>query len=76
MNDERPIPAPADRARRRRDGFRLVWGVLLIAIGLWFFAERTLRIDLPTIPWGDLWPVLLIGLGAWILLRGALRRST
>lgn len=76
MNDERPIPPPADRRRRGRDGFRLLWGVLLIGVGLWFFAERTLRIDLPAIPWNDLWPVLLIGLGAWIVLRGATRRST
>lgn len=76
MNDERPIQSPTDRGRRGRDGFRLVWGVVLIAVGLWFFAERTLRIDLPAIPWNDLWPVLLIGLGAWIVLRGATRRST
>lgn len=76
MNDQPPIQPPSGPGRRGRDGFRLVWGVALIAVGLWFFLERTLRIDLPAIPWDALWPVLLIGLGAWIVLRGASRRST
>lgn len=62
--------------RRGGEGFRYAWGVILILVGAWFFVERTLRIDLPTIPWDDLWPVFLIGLGVWVVLRGASRRNT
>ncbi len=52
----------------------VVLGLVLIGVGLWFFAERTLDLDLPRIDWGSLWPIALIGVGAWILLRGARRR--
>jgi hypothetical protein len=52
----------------------LVFGVLILIVGLWFFASRTLGLDLPDIEWGQLWPLLLIGLGAWIVF-GAMRRN-
>jgi hypothetical protein len=52
----------------------VVFGLIVLALGLWFFAERTLGIDLPRIEWGSLWPIVLIGIGAWVLL-GAARRT-
>ena len=42
--------------------------MILVVIGLWFFATTTLGLDLPRVDWGALWPLLLIGLGAWIVL--------
>jgi len=70
-----PPPPPAWRPPRdehRHDG-ALVFGLILLAIGLWFFAERTLGLTLPRLQVGQLWPLLLIGLGVWIVL-GAFRR--
>ena len=77
-----PPPPPASswaapRRRDRGDGGRiwtLVVGLFVLGIGVWFFLERTLGIDLPTIRWGQLWPVILIVIGAVVLL-GALRRE-
>ena len=51
----------------------VVFGLVLIIVGLWFFAEHTLGLDLPTIRWGQLWPLLIIGIGL-LILYGA-RRS-
>ncbi len=51
------------------------WGVVLIAVGSWFFAKTTLGLDLPRIPWSELWPLALIGLGGLIVLRAARRRA-
>lgn len=51
----------------------VVFGVILIVVGLWFFAQHTLGLDLPTIRWGQLWPLLIIGIGL-LILYGA-RRS-
>ena len=62
-------PPPADHGRNAS----LVMGVILLLIGLWFFATRTLGLDLPRLDWEQLWPVLLIGLGAWIVLGSARR---
>lgn len=68
-------PPPAwrpPRDERRRD-VSLVFGVILLLIGLWFFASRTLGLTLPRLELSQLWPILLIGLGVWIVL-GAFRR--
>ena len=63
-------PPPAERGRSAP----LIFGVIIVVIGLWFFATKTLGLDLPDIEWGTLWPLLLIGLGAWVVF-GAMRRN-
>ena len=63
-------PAQADHGRSAS----VVFGLIILIIGAWFFATQTLGLDLPDLDWGQLWPVLLIGLGAWIVL-GAVRRA-
>lgn len=69
-------PAPTWRMRRDDPGRTgtIVFGVILAAIGLWFFADQTLGLEMPRLRWSELWPILLIGLGAWIVL-GSLRRD-
>jgi hypothetical protein len=52
----------------------VILGLVLLAIGLWYFADRTLGLDLPRLNWSELWPVALIGLGAWIIAGPYLRR--
>ena len=52
-----------------------LWGLLLIAVGLWFFTDVALGYSLPTVPWRDLWPALLVVLGLFIIGRGMTRRT-
>jgi hypothetical protein len=69
---------PKDRDRDRDRGpsvAALVVGVALVAIGLYFFVDRTLGIALPRIAWGSVWPIILIVLGAIVLLRSVNRRT-
>jgi hypothetical protein len=56
-------PPPADHGRNAS----LILGVIVLIIGAWFFATRTLGLDLPDLDWGQLWPVILIVLGGWIV---------
>ena len=63
-------PPPADHGRTAS----LVFGLIILLVGLWFFGSRTLGLDMPDIEWGQLWPLLLIGLGAWIVYS-AMRRN-
>jgi Domain of unknown function (DUF5668) len=51
-----------------------VWGLILLAVGLWFFADVTLGLDMPHMAWRDFWPVALIGIGVLVLARGMTRR--
>ncbi len=49
------------------------WGLVLLAIGVWFFLRVTLDLPVPGIAWAELWPILLIGLGLLVIVRGRRR---
>ena len=59
---------------RATDTAGRVWGLIVLAIGLWFFADVTLGYDMPSIAWRDLWPIVLIGIGLLVVVRGMTRR--
>ena len=73
-----PVPAPTPPAHWPREEpgrwGTVVFGVVLLAVGLWFFADQTLGLDMPELRWSQLWPVVLIAVGIWIAL-GSMRRS-
>lgn len=50
------------------------WGVVLLVIGAWFFADVTLGLDLPVISWNAAWPLILVLIGLTIVARAATRR--
>jgi hypothetical protein len=52
----------------------VIFGVIVVAIGLWFFADQTLGLDLPRLSWSELWPVFLILVGGWLLYTSMRRR--
>ncbi len=49
-------------------------GLAFIAVGLWFFGEVSLGLDLPALDWALAWPALLIVLGGLVLLGAIVRR--
>jgi len=63
------VAAAGDTAAR-------VWGLLVLAVGLWFFADITLGMNMPSVAWRDVWPIALIVLGLAVLLRGVASRRT
>ena len=52
----------------RRYGSIIV-GLVILGIGLWYFADRTLGLELPRIEADQLWPLLVIALGVWLVVR-------
>jgi hypothetical protein len=78
---EDPTPkSGGDRGRRdpgmagAADWASRAWGLIVLAIGLWFFADVTLGLDMPSLAWRELWPIVLIVVGLAIVLRGLARR--
>lgn len=57
-----PSPAPTDAAHGRRR----IAGIILILVGLFFYAQQFL----PALSWAILWPAILIVIGIYILLKG------
>ena len=59
--------------QRTADTLARTWGVVILAAGLWFLADVTFGMDMPTVPWGDLWPLGLILIGLFVVIRGMAR---
>jgi hypothetical protein len=66
---EPPWIPPAPVPRRGPSPIAIVLGLIILAVGLYYFVDRTLGIDLPAVSWGNLWPLILIVIGGVILLR-------
>ena len=71
---ESPPPAipPEPTSRPPADGPRygsIVIGLVILGVGLWYFAERTLGLDLPPLEADQLWPIAVIGFGIWLIIR-------
>jgi uncharacterized integral membrane protein len=75
-----PFPTPSAWSGPSDDGgarwAAIIGGLIVLAIGVWFFLDRTLGVDLPDLDWGALWPLILIGIGAWLVIRSVARRGT
>lgn len=56
--------------QRAADTLARFWGLVLLAAGVWFLADVTLEMDMPSVPWGDLWPIGLILIGLFVVVRG------
>jgi hypothetical protein len=51
-----------------------VWGLLVLAVGLWFFADITLGLEMPALNWREVWPIALIAVGLAVVVRGLASR--
>ena len=66
------IPPEPSSGPRLAEGPRLgsiVLGLVILAVGLWYFADRTLGLELPRLEADQLWPIAVIGLGVWLIVR-------
>lgn len=64
-----PEPEPWHRRDDRRRYGSLIVGLAILAIGVWYFADRTLGLDLPRLDADQLWPIAVIALGLWLIVR-------
>jgi hypothetical protein len=73
---EPPWYPPRERDRDRGPSMvAIAIGVVVLLIGLYYFLDTTLGLDLPAVRWSSLWPVILIVIGGLIVLRAMGRRS-
>lgn len=79
--DTQPSPGSAPAGRRGRPDAAetsfagLGFGLLILAIGIWYFLDQTLGLEMPRIDWRSAWPVALIVIGGVLVFRSAGRRD-
>jgi hypothetical protein len=72
---EPPWFPPRERPRDRGPSLvAIVVGLSLLAVGIYYFLDRTLGLDIPAIRWSSVWPIVLIVFGGLIVLRALRRR--
>jgi hypothetical protein len=62
-----PIIRPPVTERPRYGS--IILGLMILGVGIWYFADRTLGLELPRIEADQLWPLAVIALGAWLVIR-------
>ena len=64
-----------DGVHRRRDAGGLIFGGILLIVGIYYLFQRTLGLDIPDLEWEQVWPVAVILLGGVIIYNNWTRRS-
>ena len=64
-----PEPTPGPPAAEGPRYGSIIIGLIILGVGLWYFAERTLGLELPRIDADQLWPIAVIGIGVWLIVR-------
>jgi hypothetical protein len=59
-----------DRHSLGRNGGRIIFGLLLLLVGGYYFLRNTLGFDLGELDGEAVWPVVIGAFGAWIVFRG------
>ncbi|HYL41494.1 MAG TPA: hypothetical protein VET90_09310 [Candidatus Binatus sp.] len=54
---------------------RLIFGLVVLFVGVWFLFRNTLGINLPELDGDMIWPILVVGLGLAILFNTGRRGS-
>ena len=62
-----PAAGPPDSEGPRYGS--IIVGLVILAVGIWYFADRTLGLELPRLDADQLWPIAVIALGAWLIVR-------
>jgi hypothetical protein len=78
-SQQAPPPSAGDRRARATTAETslagLGFGLAILAIGVWYFLDQTLGLEMPRIDWRSAWPVFLIVIGAVLVFRSAGRRD-
>lgn len=60
---------------RNLDVGAIIFGLVVLGVGLYYFLQRTLGLSMPELDWDRVWPLLVIALGVGIVFSAWARNS-
>jgi hypothetical protein len=54
----------------------LIFGLVVLGVGIYYFAQKTLGLAMPELDWDRLWPLVVIAVGIGILVSNLSRNRT
>lgn len=63
-----------DVGGRRLDLGAMIFGAILLLVGVWYLLRNTFGFEMPEIDWDTVWPLIVIAIGFSVVAR-AMRRS-
>ncbi len=58
----------------RRDTGAIVFGLILLVIGVYYLLDQTFGLALPALDWDKLWPLILVVIGAAVVYNAWRKR--
>jgi hypothetical protein len=51
----------------------LIFGLIVLGVGIYYFAQKTLGLAIPDLDWDRIWPLIVIGVGVLIVVSNLVR---
>jgi hypothetical protein len=61
--------------RRNFDFGALIFGLIVLGVGVYYFLANTLGLQIPDLDWDKIWPLLVVALGCAILFSNLRRKG-
>ena len=63
-----------EQSTGRRDIGAIVFGLILLVIGVYYLLDQTFGLALPALDWDKLWPLILVVIGAAVVYNAWRKR--
>ncbi len=63
-----------EQSTGRRDTGAIVFGLILLVIGVYYLLDQTFGLALPALDWDKLWPLILVVIGAAVVYNAWRKR--
>ena len=53
----------------------LIFGLIVLGVGIYYFAQKTLGLAIPDLDWERIWPLIIIAVGVLVVVSNLRRKG-